>query len=55
LHEGDTGWMSHGCVHIETRDVAPLFRWSRIGMPVLITRHSYMPFARGDLQRIYGK
>jgi lipoprotein-anchoring transpeptidase ErfK/SrfK len=55
LHEGDPEWMSHGCVHIGTRDVATLFRWSRIGMPVIVTRHSYMPFAQGDLRRIYDK
>jgi lipoprotein-anchoring transpeptidase ErfK/SrfK len=55
LHEGDTEWMSHGCVHIGKRDVAALFRWSRIGMPVIVTRHSYMPFVRNDLERIYGE
>ena len=55
LHKGDTEWMSHGCVHIDPRDVAALYRWSRVGMPVLVTRHRYMPFARGDLIRIYGK
>ena len=53
LHKGSTDWMSHGCIHIDPNQVATLFRWVRLGMPVLITRHSYMPFARPDLRRIY--
>ena len=53
LHKGSTDWMSHGCIHIDPNQVATLFRWVRMGMPVLITRHSYMPFARPDLKRIY--
>jgi len=53
LHKGSTDWMSHGCIHVDPDQVATLFRWVRIGMPVLITRHSYMPFARPDLRRIY--
>ena len=53
LHEGSVNWMSHGCVHIDKPDIVTLFKWSRIGMPVIVTRHSFMPFARGDLRRIY--
>jgi len=53
LHKGSTDWMSHGCIHVDPDQVAILFRWVRIGMPVVITRHSYMPFARPDLRRIY--
>ncbi len=53
LHKGSTDWMSHGCIHVDPNQVATLFRWVRLGMPVVITRHSYMPFARPDLRRIY--
>ena len=53
LHKGSTDWMSHGCIHVDPDQVATLFRWVRVGMPVVITRHSYMPFARPDLKRIY--
>jgi lipoprotein-anchoring transpeptidase ErfK/SrfK len=53
LHKGSTEWMSHGCIHIDPKEVALLYRWSRYGMPVVITRHSYMPYAREDLRRIY--
>ena len=53
LHKGSVNWMSHGCIHIDPKDVPVLYRWSRYGMPVVITRHSYMPFAKEDLRHIY--
>ena len=53
LHKGSVEWLSHGCIHVDPRDVWALYRWSRIGMPVVITRHTYMPFAQEDLRRIY--
>jgi len=53
LHKGSIDWMSHGCIHIDPKDVPVIYRWSRYGMPVVITRHSYMPFAKEDLKRIY--
>ena len=53
LHKGSVDWMSHGCIHIDPKDVPVIYRWSHPGMPVVITRHSYMPFARPDLRRIY--
>ena len=53
LHKGSVDWMSHGCIHIGLKDVPVLYRWSHLGMPVVITRHSYMPFAKEDLRRIY--
>jgi lipoprotein-anchoring transpeptidase ErfK/SrfK len=53
LHKGSVNWMSHGCIHIDPKDVPVIYRWSRVGMPVVITRHTYMPFAREDLQKIY--
>lgn len=53
LHQGSTEWMSHGCIHISKKDVPVLFRWVKRGMKVVVTRESYMPFAREDLQKIY--
>ena len=53
LHKGSVDWMSHGCIHIDPKDVPVIYRWSKYGMPVVITRHTYMPFAKEDLKRIY--
>ena len=55
LHKGSVGWLSHGCIHIDPKDVPAIYRWSKYGMPVVVTRHSYMPFAKPDLKRIYLK
>lgn len=55
LHEGSVEWMSHGCIHIDPKDVPVIYRWSYYGMKVVVTRHPYMPFAREDLLKIYGK
>ena len=53
LHEGSVDWMSRGCIHVAPKDVPVIYKWSQYGMPVVITRHSYMPFAKEDLRRIY--
>jgi lipoprotein-anchoring transpeptidase ErfK/SrfK len=55
LHKGSVDWMSHGCIHIDPKDVPVIYNWSTYKTKVVITRHSYMPFAREDLKRIYGK
>ena len=55
LHKGSVDWMSHGCIHIDPKDVPVIYNWSNYKTKVVITRHSYMPFAREDLKRIYGK
>ncbi len=54
LHEGSVDWMSHGCIHIDPKDVPVIYRWSNFRTKVVITRHTYMPFAKYDLKRIYG-
>jgi len=52
LHQGSVEWMSHGCIHIDPDDIPVLYRWARPGRTrVVITRKSYMPFARPDLLR----
>jgi lipoprotein-anchoring transpeptidase ErfK/SrfK len=53
LHEGSVNWMSHGCIHIDPKDVPVIYKWSNFKTKVVITRHSYMPFAKDDLRRIY--
>jgi lipoprotein-anchoring transpeptidase ErfK/SrfK len=55
LHKGSVDWMSHGCIHIDPKDVPVIYHWSNYKTKVVITRHSYMPFAREDLKKIYGK
>lgn len=55
LHEGSVDWLSHGCIHIDPKDVPIIYNWSNFKTKVVITRHSYMPFAKKDLLRIYDK
>jgi len=55
LHKGSTNWMSRGCIHIDEKDIAPIFKWATHNTKIVITRHSYMPFAIDDLRRIYSK
>ena len=53
LHKGNVNAMSHGCVHIAPKDIKVLFKWANAKTKIVITRHSYMPFAMRDLQKIY--
>ena len=53
LHEGSVNWMSHGCIHIDPKDVPVIYKWSTYKTKVVITRHTYMPFAKEDLKKIY--
>lgn len=55
LHKGSVDWMSHGCIHIDPKDVPVIYNWSTFKTKVVITRHTYMPFAKEDLIKIYGK
>ncbi|MDM5271079.1 L,D-transpeptidase [Sulfurovum sp. zt1-1] len=50
LHKGSVDWMSHGCIHIAPEDVVELFDWADFSTKVVVTRHSYIPFAMEDLQ-----
>ncbi len=53
LHQGSINWLSHGCIHVDPKDIPTLYNWATYKTKVIITRHSYMPFATKDLQRIY--
>ena len=55
IHKGNINNTSHGCIHVKQEDIQVLYKWANVGMPVLMTRHRYMHFARPDLRRIYGK
>lgn len=55
LHKGSVDWMSHGCIHIDPKDVPVIYNWTTYQTKVVITRHTYMPFAKEDLSKIYGK
>jgi len=53
LHKGNINSTSHGCIHVQEKDIRRLFRWAPPGTPVLVSRHKYIQFARPDLKRIY--
>jgi hypothetical protein len=53
IHKGDIDYTSHGCIHVDQSNMPSLFKWADVGMPILITRHRYMHYAREDLIRIY--
>ena len=55
LHKGSINNTSHGCIHVEENDIRRLFAWAGKGVPVLVSRHRYIHFARPDLKRIYLK
>ena len=55
LHKGNIDNTSHGCIHVNHADIQVLYKWAEVGMPVLMTRHRYMQYARSDLRRIYSK
>ena len=53
LHKGNINSTSHGCIHVGHADIQMLYKWADLHMPVLVTRHRYMTYARPDLMRIY--
>ncbi len=53
LHQGSMTGMSHGCIHVHKKVIPSLFNWAHEGMPVFVTRHSFMPYAQDDLMKIY--
>ncbi len=53
LHQGSTNWMSHGCIHIDPKEIQTIYRWAHRGTKIIIMRGSYMPFARTDLKKFH--
>jgi hypothetical protein len=41
LHLGNIAGMSHGCIHVGRQDISSLFKWAKVGMPVVIMRGNY--------------
>ena len=44
LHLGNIRAMSHGCIHVGRQDIGPLFKWAKVGMPVVVMRGHYKQF-----------
>ena len=51
LHLGNTAMMSHGCIHVARQDIAPLFKWAKVGMPVIIMRGHYNQFLKKEIDQ----
>ena len=51
LHLGNTAMMSHGCIHVGRQDIAPLFKWAKVGMPVVIMRGHYNQFLKEEVEQ----
>ncbi len=51
LHLGHTAAMSHGCIHVGRQDIAPLFKWAHIGMPVVVMRGHYNQFLKKEVEQ----
>jgi hypothetical protein len=50
IHKGNVQWMSHGCIHIDPKDIPTLFRWAEPNRTkIVVMRGNYMKFAREDL------
>jgi len=50
LHLGNTAAMSHGCIHVARQDIGPLFKWAKVGMPVVIMRGHYGQFLNQEIE-----
>ena len=51
LHLGNTAAMSHGCVHVGRQDISSLFKWARVGMPVVVMRGPYKQFLKQEVEQ----
>jgi lipoprotein-anchoring transpeptidase ErfK/SrfK len=49
LHLGNTAMMSHGCIHVGRQDISALFKWAKVGMPVVIMRGHYSQFLSKEI------
>lgn len=51
LHLGNTAMMSHGCIHVGRQDIAALFKWAKVGMPVVVMRGHYRQFLQKEVNQ----
>lgn len=49
IHLGNIKAMSYGCIHVEEDDIRPLYKWSKVGMPVVIMRGNYVQFLNQEI------
>ena len=55
LHLGNTAMMSHGCIHVGRQDIDPLFKWAKVGMPVVLMRGHYKQFLNAEISEFENK
>lgn len=51
LHLGHTAAMSHGCIHVGRQDISALFKWAKVGMPVVVMRGHYSQFLHQEVDQ----
>ena len=51
LHLGNTAMMSHGCIHVGRQDISALFKWAKVGMPVVVMRGHYSHFLLDEIKQ----
>ena len=52
LHKGSIKWLSHGCIHIDPRDIEVIYRWARPNKTmIIIMRGKYPKFAKPDIKK----
>jgi lipoprotein-anchoring transpeptidase ErfK/SrfK len=51
LHLGNTAAMSHGCIHVGRQDIGALFKWAKVGMPVVVMRGHYKQFLQQEVRQ----
>ncbi len=51
LHLGNTAGMSHGCIHVGRQDISALFKWAKVGMPVVVMRGHYKQFLQQEVKQ----
>ncbi len=44
LHLGNNRAYSHGCVHVPRQDISAMFKWAKVGMPIVVMRGHYKQF-----------
>ena len=55
LHLGNIRAMSHGCIHVGRQDIGPLFKWAKVGMPVVVMRGHYKQFLNAEISEFEDK
>jgi len=51
LHLGNIAAMSHGCIHVGRQDISAMFKWAKVGMPIVIMRGPYKQFLKQEVEQ----